>query len=212
MATALQLVDDRIDLSLTDFIDFAIKSGTPKLSKVREIKGRGPYHPATDYWKAFRDFLQDRLETSHFSKSALITFANEHRDPKKTVRYHQAAAGFAKFLGRKETKWFSPPHALWTPSRLRVRINPELGLTINSQRYAIKLYFKNDKLSMLRIDLLTFLMRNQLGTANPQYHFGVLEMATGTLFKAKEPAVDLMPLLLGEAASFASMWDALGER
>lgn len=209
MTAALRLADDRIDLSLTDFIDFAIKAGTPKLSKVREIRGRGPYHPATDYWKPLRDLVRDLHEAGTFDKHALSAFGSEYKDPKKVTRYRPACEGYIRFLGRRQMKWFAPPHAVWTPSRLRVRVNPELGLVIASTPFAIKLYFKSDKLSKQRIDLLTFLMRSQLSASHEGCHFAVLEVSTGKLFEANDTGLNLMPLLLGEAASFVSIWDSL---
>lgn len=202
-------IDDKIDLSLTDFIDFAIKSGTPKLSKVREIKGRGPYHPATDYWKPLREYLRDLHEAGTFDKQALKRFAESYNDPKKVTRYRPACAGYLKFLGRRESRWFKPPHGTWSPNRLRIRINPELGLVIASTPHVIKLYFKSERLSKQRVDLLTFLMSRQLGASLPECGFAVLEVNSGKLFNSREGGIDLMPLLLGEAASFEAIWDSL---
>ena len=45
----------KIKISLTDFVDFVSKSGTSKLTKVKQIKGRRSYHPAFDFWKLMRD-------------------------------------------------------------------------------------------------------------------------------------------------------------
>ena len=37
------------EISLTDFVDFVIKSGSPKLTKVKSAKTRPDYDPKTDY-------------------------------------------------------------------------------------------------------------------------------------------------------------------
>ena len=47
------------EISLTDFVDFVIKAGSPKLTKVRELFNRGEYSPAFDYWKQLRDHIAD---------------------------------------------------------------------------------------------------------------------------------------------------------
>jgi hypothetical protein len=39
-------------ISLTDFVDFVVATGTSKLTKVRQIKRRPQYHPAFDHWKS----------------------------------------------------------------------------------------------------------------------------------------------------------------
>lgn len=46
------------DISLTDFVDFVIKMGTPKLTKVKAVKNREEYEPAKDYWRQLRKGLQ----------------------------------------------------------------------------------------------------------------------------------------------------------
>lgn len=43
------------NLSLTDLIDVVSKSGTPKATKVCQIKNRPAYQPAIDFYKPLRD-------------------------------------------------------------------------------------------------------------------------------------------------------------
>ncbi len=206
------MASERIDVSLTDFIDFAIRAGTPKLSKVREIRRRGPYSPATDYWKPLREKLRELHETGPLDLSSLAAFAKTHPDRKKIGRYSAAVSGYRRFIGRKSFRWFSPPFTTWTTDRLAVRINPELGLQADKRRWVIKLYFKDEQLSKRKIDLLTYLMRQQLSSAvDANTSFAVLDVSNGKLYPAAPPATDLMPLLLGEARSFVAIWDALGE-
>ncbi|MEZ4253047.1 MAG: hypothetical protein R3B99_32975 [Polyangiales bacterium] len=45
----------KIDISLTDFVDFAMESGTPKVTKVAEMKDRPDYQPAFDFYKRRSD-------------------------------------------------------------------------------------------------------------------------------------------------------------
>lgn len=202
--------DDRIGVSLTDFIDFAIRVGSPKQTKVAQVKARGPYSPAVDFWKPLRELLQQRHEEGNLSRKSLELFAQRQSDPKKRNRYPGAVAGYIKFLGRKDVRWFVPPKGVWQPSRLSVSVNPELGLTIGGEDYVIKLYFKDEKLSKQRVDLVTFLLRKQLSTARPAARFAVLDVANAKLYSNQPAGVDLMPLLMGEAASFVAIWDSIG--
>ncbi len=138
-------------------------------------------------------------------------FARSHPDHKKIGRYVAAVRGYKKFLGRKHFSWFEPPHAVWLPSRLRVRINPEIGLRIADSKYVLKLYFKTESLSKRKVDLLTYLLRHQLrSSASEDAEFAVLDVANAKLFRATQTATDLMPLLLGEAASLVAIWDGIG--
>jgi len=45
------------EISLTKFVDFVIKSGTPKMTQVRAIKKRrvDGYDPSHDYYRKLRD-------------------------------------------------------------------------------------------------------------------------------------------------------------
>ena len=47
-----------IQISLTEFVDFVAKSGTPKLTVVRTVKDRHAvgYDPKTDFDKPLRDW------------------------------------------------------------------------------------------------------------------------------------------------------------
>ena len=202
--------DDNIVVSLTDFIDFAIRVGPPKQTKVAQVKNRGAYSPATDYWKGLRDELRERHESGRIDRQSLQAFARRNADPKKINRYTAAVDGYLKFLGRKDVRWFAPPKGIWKPSRLGVNINPELGLNIGGSEFIIKLYFKGEKLTKQRIDLVTYLLRNRLQAARDEACFAVLDVANGKLHTHQENGVDLMPLLMGEAASFVAIWESLG--
>ena len=44
-------------VSLTYFIDFVMKAGTPKLTAVRDFKERDKYEPFADFYKSAREAL-----------------------------------------------------------------------------------------------------------------------------------------------------------
>ncbi|MGC8623940.1 MAG: hypothetical protein ACP5VQ_01585 [Phycisphaerae bacterium] len=51
------------EISLTDFVDFLIKSGTPKLTKVTQIKQRPDYNP--------NPYFKDESPTKHRIQAVL---------------------------------------------------------------------------------------------------------------------------------------------
>jgi hypothetical protein len=198
-----------VELSLTDFVDFATKAGTPRLTKVKEVRRRGPYNPATDFWKPLREHICEALRSGTLTPSSLRDFALAYPDAKKVRRFYEASIGYARFIKRKEYEWFEPPYTIWTPHRMRVRINPEIGIRLDGHSYVLKLYLRDSPLSKYRTDLLTFLLRTQLATPHDHTVYGVLEVNTGKFYGAPESSVDLMPLLLGEAAAFIAIYDGL---
>src|SRR5206468_586339 len=95
-------------------------------------------------------------------RSALTAFMAEVTDPKKRKNYPRAVNGYKKWWGQKTLGWFAPQRTVYTQHNVDVIINPELGLDINGTRHLVKLYFKEDSLSRLRIDIITRLMENRL--------------------------------------------------
>ena len=89
-----------IKVSLTDFVEFAIKSGSPKLTKVRQVKFRGDYHPAQDFWKPLREEIV-QLHQQRRPKNDLDRFLRTLSDAKKHIRYTECVRGYKRFLGRK---------------------------------------------------------------------------------------------------------------
>ncbi len=194
-------------ISLTEFVDFVAKSGTPKLTHVRTVKQHHltGYDPRTDFYKSFRDGLISYHKYGQ-SKPALDQLVANQSDVKKQTTYPELLKGYKKFLGRKSLRWFAPPHKDWTLSGLTISINPELGLDINGTRHAIKLYFKAEKLTKLRMDAVTQLMHNVLYDCPTSTKFSILDVRNGKLLSCPVPQPSLMPLLEGEALSFAAMY------
>lgn len=198
------------EISLTDFVDFVIKSGTPKLTKVREIKNRGDYEPAFDFWKQLRDGMQSFHKSGSTKKNELDDAVGMVTDPKKIKRYAPALNGYKRFLGRKKIAWFDPPAEEWSHDDLIVRLNPELGLKIEGNSYVIKLYFKDESPTKHRLDVVLAMLsvvlepKAQAGTT-----MAVLDVSKGRLITPKRTVPDVMVLVQGEAASFLQIWNTI---
>ncbi len=196
------------EISLTDFVDFVVKAGTPKLTKVRQLKERGEYEPASDFWKPLREAIIEFHRKGGRDKHQLDRILTGLTDPKKRNRYPEAIEGYKKFLGRKQIRWSDPFKTSWSSSGLNVRINPELGLIISEERHVIKLYFKDEKLERRKVDVVLALMEATLReNIEPSDGIAILDVSSNALFRSSGPRPDLMPLLAGEAAAFVTMWD-----
>jgi hypothetical protein len=196
-------------ISLADFVDIVSKSGTPKATKVAQIKNRPKYEPATDFYKPIREFLIDvhKTDQGKFSPEiplALIT------DPKKLTNYPGVISGYLRWWGNKELNWFEPSVATFSAHGVDVAINPELGLIVNGTRYLIKLYFKSEALAKTGVDIVTHLMEMAL---RPQCDQGeimaVLDTRRARLICPTVPIPRLGPTLGAELAYVAALWDSI---
>lgn len=194
------------EISLTDFVDFVIKAGSPKLTKVREIVNRGEYSPAFDFWKAAREHIAD----VHRGKIKLGEI-DPALDPKKRHRYEAAIRGYSKFMGKAgETRYFEPPSERWTSSGLTVRVNPELGLFMDGRRYLVKLYFKDEEPTKHRLNAVLELMRITLKKKPfDDVTVAVLDVANNKLIPQTREDPGFHILLAAEAQAFMAMWTSL---
>jgi len=103
--------------------------------------------------------------------------------------------------GRKTIAWFVPARLIWSPpaGAFGVNVNPERGLEINGDRHVVKLYFKSEKLTNARIDIVTQVMCDEFSAAYPQSRFSVLDVRNRKLHTVAPPT-GLRPVLM------AALW------
>ena len=195
-----------ISISLTDFIDYVSKVGASKYTKVNEVFAREEYNPAFDFWKPLRDGIIDIHENKK-DKSELNKILEGLTDKKKILRYPDLIESYKSFLGRKKYEWFEPPYKDWQTGDLRIRLNPELGLEIKGIQYVIKLYFKSEKLSQGKADLILLLMNTKLKRGYyKDVTFSILDIERNKLFEKTRLDNNHIALLEGEALSFMNIW------
>lgn len=196
-------------ISLTEFTDYCLKSGPPKLTVVRQAKSRqaAGYDPQKDYWKILREHIRD-VHSSGQNRTALPTVLQMLKDPKRQGSYPPLIASYSKFWGKKAVSWFDPPRDVWSHGGLSVRLNPELGLSWAGADRVIKLYFKHaPQLSKRSAGVILELMRIGLSAHHPTAEFCVLDVERGNLYSHVNAAsVGILPLLRVEAAGFAAIW------
>lgn len=197
-------------ISLTTFVDYISKAGSPKLTVVRNAVAKyGEYDPRTDFWKSLREGIVEYHQNGVADKSTLDALAaNQYHEPKKKA-YPNAVAGYKKFLGRKEIEWFEPEKTIWETTDLIINVNPELGLVINGRPTILKLYFCKESITKDKANLIRLLMLEAMKESHPGTPVGLLDVQKNKLYDEGQVPRELIPLLVSEAASFASLWRSL---
>lgn len=191
-------------VSLTTFVDFVSKSGTPKITVVRRFKRADAYRPALDFYKAARDAIV-AVHRHGKPRKALDALVEEARDPRKVEPYRAIVRGHRKFMGRHPARWFDPPKGSWSRGGIVVHVNPELGLEIGGVRHIVKLYFKAERMPRKNVTTITRLMQTALGDPGAREVFAVLDVRRGTMHASSGSAPGVDALLESEAATFAAI-------
>ncbi len=200
-----------IEITLTDFVDFVSKAGTPKLTVVKNVKQHhiDGYDPQTDFYRAIRKGIVE-MHRRRQPKDALDVLLSGLTDKKKQTAYPDLVAGYKKFLGKKSYTWFVPPRCDWQHAGVSISVNPEVGLEYDGVRHVIKLYFKAENLKKVQMDVVTHLMTNFLPRPqNKDTSFDVLDIRKAKLIPGLPTSPALTALLEGEAASFAQIYNSI---
>jgi hypothetical protein len=188
-----------MQIPLTSFVDFVLKSGSPKKTCADKIKVQlsETYDPAKDYYKRFREAVQE-LHMKDRDKKELSKIIGTLPD-KKIDNYNAMVTGYKKFLGTKKISWFEPPRKEWKYGGLEIPINPELGLLWNETKYLIKLYLKTDKPSKDRSASILALMKYAI-PAKDCVH-ALLDVRNSKVYFFEDSMLGLIPLVEAEATS-----------
>jgi len=193
-------------VSLTYFVDFVLKSGTSKLTGVREYKERKD-ECSTDFYRPIREAIVE-MHKKGLPLATLEDVTRAQEDEKRKKHYPLVIEGYRRFLASGPKNHFEPPRAALSLGALSLDVNPELGLVMDGKPHLIKLYFRSEPLDRRRTALVLDLLARGLGETNPERIPAVLEVRTGKLHTnaTTNPRMEL--LLRGEAASFAAMYAA----
>jgi hypothetical protein len=196
-------------ISLTYFVDFVLKVGTPKLSGVKEFKEHR-YDHLTDFYKPLREAIVEMHEKGR-PDTVLDAFVETMHDERKRRIFPPLVEGYRKFLrASPRMKWFTPPHTVMPVGDIEININPELGFEIDGVPHLIKMYFRGEPLAQKRVSVVTGLIRDALGAQRPGTVFAMLDVKNARMHTVKAaPNPRLGLLLRGEAASFSTIYAAV---
>jgi hypothetical protein len=190
-------------ISLTDFVDIVSSSGIPKVNKVLEIKNRNEYHPAFDYYKGLREHIIE-VHRNALPKALVKQGVAKANHPNKVANYAEIAEAYHSWWGKKDISWFEPVTGTFERHGVTVSVNPELGLEINGTKHLVKLYFKSDKLTKNRVDMITFLMNHCIKKPGEDIIMSILDIRNKKLFTAAG-TIDLSAALAAELAYVAAI-------
>lgn len=199
-----------LEISLTTFVDFVSKVGTPRITYVKKAKklySEG-YHPAIDFWRPLRNAIIE-MHKQNEPINYIDRVLSELHDTKKLNLYPELIDQYKKWLGRKEVFWTGCDSRNWKYEDFIVKINPELGLNIDGYEYIIKLYFKAEKLSKNRIETILYLIKSTLPREKKDAIPGIIDVKNGKLLKATKEKPEIKSLLEGEAVAFKTMWNSV---
>jgi hypothetical protein len=194
-------------ISLSHFVDFVFKAGTPKLTGVRELKERKD-DLSTDFYRQVREAIVD-MHRSGKPTSVLDGFLAAQHDERRRRIYPAILDGYRRFLASGKMTWFEPPVATYRLGEIEIDMNPELGLVIDGAPHVIKMYCRGEPLSSKRASVVLNLLLCGLAERAPGSAFAVLDVRSAKLHSFKVPNPRLGLLLRAEAASFATIYTGL---
>lgn len=190
-------------ISLTYFVDFMLTSGSRRIASAHLIK-QGPDERYSDFYKPVREAIVD-MHRKGLDTRVLADLLESLQDPREKRIFPKVVIGYNKFLRRhRKVTWFEPPRGDHHLGELSVRVNPELGLLLDGQPHAIKLYFRGEALSSQRAVLINEIQSRALADTWPGMVFAVLDVRRSKLFP-REPRPGVSRLIHAEAASLASL-------
>ncbi len=205
-------------ISLSQFYPFVLADSLAKRTRAESIRRvHAVPSPAVDYWRLFRlnvvahHQLQADPRPEPPDAVDPLDAAVELAGPDRQEHYGAAVANYRRFVGRRRVEWVGQPRrAVWLADDLRLRVDPELHVTIDGDPHVVKLWLKADPalaLTQRTANPLVWLLASCHG------HLGrpvVLDVLRGRAFGLTRPRVDHEVLLRAQAAAFLSLWQAGG--
>ena len=195
-------------ITLTDFIDIVVKSGTPKATAIKTIKYRGDYAPEKDFYKLLREEIVD-LHRRAADKKELRGLLSKVKDDKKRANYPPAIAGYSRWWARQQFEWFDPPSAALARAGVELSVSPELGLRIGGLPHILKLHLKGESLPQNRADIINHVLEVALSDIAPRDALmGVVDARRGKLLRpsGRTPRDILDSLVEAELGYIATIW------
>jgi hypothetical protein len=192
-------------LSLRDFLDVAVKTGKPRVTKIRQIKHAPEYSPATDFYKPLRNGIVS-IHKAGKSKTAMKGLLLGIGDKRKLANYTLAIAGYNTWWDTHQLAWFDPPKGKYTKHGFEVNVNPELGLQIDWASHIIKLHLNTEPLLTYRAELTGALMTHLFSATGPSALLGALDVRRSALMNATANSAALMSSIDAVLADIAAIW------
>lgn len=201
-----------IKISFTQFMNFAVKNGSPRMTQVRKIKNSDDYHPGKDYWKEFRDKVK-KIHSGNRSISELDTLLTSI-NPKKVSNYRQAINKYKSFIKGKNIGWFDPPKSKYSYGNVDINVSHELGLYINGKPYLVKMLLSKEaetyaKKANLQTTLALSYAATEFEDLPENTNSMVLIVGKNKTYQTTFPGKDSLAMLNAEISSFEILYKNL---
>lgn len=207
-----------IKISLSDFLTFnASKSQQAKRSVVSKIQNRDTYSPAFDFWRDLRTGIQKLPDNQNISTLERIAEAEPENKQRKHTNYVHAVASFKRYTRRNSPAFFSTTNikSTWSmEDKMKVKVAPEVGMTIDGTDYLVKFYFKvkSDDVSITKRNVTSTLamVKTALESSGETRPCAIFNIQTGKLIT--EYDIDIADALIDldlEALNFVNTWNRI---
>jgi len=199
-------------VGFTKFLDFTAQTGSAKAaSALAAFYQSGNMQTSrTHYYENLREALIAAERSGKYTDWEQF-IASQKEDAQEFIR--DALIKFYKWKSNyTSAAWYEPPKQIWALQEFDVNINPEIGLILDGEIYAIKLYLNNKKLSNLKAQAGGLIMQNMFSEIYPATKFAILDVKSETFHVFNGASERLDYLLIGEAAHMSAILSAAKEQ
>lgn len=194
-------------ISLTHLVDVIARKGRNKAKMVFNIQRKlaEPYEPKKDHYRALRRALQ-QAHAQADPKAFLDNFLLTITEPARAKRYALLVRAYKRWIGRKQIHQFDLFPVVYGHMGILVRINPELGLTIDGMPHVLKLYMKDPPLRREDAEVIAALMREAYGDGDGT-RYAVLDVLNAKLHSFDPGGIQVtIAMVDAELAYIAELW------
>ncbi|MBH3328095.1 hypothetical protein I5L56_00525 [Pseudomonas oryzihabitans] len=149
-------------LSLAEVVDVISRAADQKRTKISQVKKKTGYAPQFDFYKPLRECVV-RSHKSGDVEMSLKSLVCNLTDVNKKNNYPKAIKGYLRWYKKLMPSWTSTETYIYKFLDVEVNVNPEMGILIDDKPCLVKLYFKDEQLSKLHINVYNALMRKAFG-------------------------------------------------
>lgn len=193
------------------FVDYILTRDKSKKRFIKNLKKRGNYNVAQDFYMPLRTCLI-QLCKKNKSIEELDTMYNKLADERKKVNYASVISKIKEFLQNEKYLWVQPDKLQVMYGGLEISVNPELGLKIGDQTHFIKLYFKKDKISRVKVNLLLKIMQDTYRQNKDNIIVSIWDIRNGLLYSnSADENINIPYDLELEALNWLKTWEEEAE-
>lgn len=184
---------------LSTFVEFTLAQGTARVALATASESE--YDPRRDFYKGVRERTV-RQFVDGWSAVAFRRSLREVKNPRRQASYEACRRGLTRWARGREIVASRARAGFWEAGGLEIRVNPELRLTVDGDRFLVKLYFKADEQTPARRENTLFLLSE---TAPQGVQAAILDARRGQLITVDEQDPALDALLTSDAAAFSAL-------